>query len=136
MADRAYHRMDVQGVRHVEYNFSVTYAAGAPAFTEGDKVGALVGSYVSLVQTGTGVLTITTVDKFIAIVGVAASIGMATPTGNVIVTHGKPVLNANGTQSVTINTATNAAGTHTAATVANGDMLYVRLVLRNSQVTP
>lgn len=137
MSDRNYHRMDTQGIRHVEYNFSVLYTAGVPGFVEGDKLGALAGSYVTLAQTGPGVLTVTTNDKFIALVRAAASIAMATPNTNSLAPiSSKPTLNANGTISISIVTGVNAAGTHTPTTPANGDMLGVVLVLRNSQVTP
>ena len=136
MADRSFHRLETQGIRHVEYNFSLIYAAGAPQFVEGDKLGAIAGSYVTLVQTGAGVLTVTTNDKYLALVRVTAAVGMAAPNGNTIVTYGKPATNANGTISVTINTAVNVAGTHTATTPANGDMIYVCLILRNSSVLP
>lgn len=136
MADRSFHHAQVQGIRHVEYNFSVLYAAGAPSFNEGDKVGALVGSYVSMVQTGAGVLTFTTVDKFPAVVRVTAGVGMAVPNGNSITVCGKPTQNANGSWSFTVNTYVNAAGVHTATTPANGDLVNVCVVLRNSTSLP
>ena len=137
MADRSFHRPDTQGVRHVHLVFSVIYAAGAPQFVEGDKAGALAGSYVTLAQAGAGLMTVTTNNPYMAVVFAKANLAMATPNGNSLAPiTGKPVANANGTFSVNISTAVNAAGTHTATTPANGDMLMVHLVLRNSQSLP
>ena len=137
MADREFHRLETQGRRHVEYNFSVIYAAGAPQFVEGDTAAAIVGQYVSMVQTGAGILTVTTVNPFLAIVFAGATMRMVTPNGNSLAPIcGTPVKNSNGTWSVSINSAVNSAGTHTATTPANADGFYVKLVLRNSSVLP
>ena len=136
MADRQFHRRECQGIRHVEYAFRVQYVAGAPQFVEGDTVGALAGSYVTLAQTGAGVLTVTTTQAFPGFVGMSYGWSLATPTGNSIANQGKPVQNANNTWSITCNTYTNAAGTHSAATPLNGDELHITLILRNSSVKP
>lgn len=138
MADRSFHRRECQGIRHVEYAVRIRYAAGAPTFIEGDAPGttALIGSYIKMVQTGTGVLTITTTNPFPGFVGMNYGWSLATPTGNSIANQGKPSQNADGTWSITLNTYTNAGGTHSAATPLNGDELHVTIVLRNSTSTP
>lgn len=137
MADRSFHRRETQGARHVEFDLSVIYAAGAPKFVEGDTPGAISGSYFSMVQSGAGLLTITTVDKYPGCVTAFASRFMVTPNGNSLAPiTGVPTQNANGTWSVAISTAVNAAGTHTATTPANADGLHVKIVMRNSTVLP
>lgn len=137
MADRSFHRRETQGVRHVEFDFSVLYAAGAPSFFEGDSKGLLVGSYFTLVQTGAGVLTVKTTNPYAGFVSAVASLAMVTPNVNSLAPIvGKPTQNADNTWSFTVNTGVNAAGTHTATTPANADMLNVKVVLRNSTSLP
>lgn len=137
--DRDTKQLNTQGRNHFALNFQVIYVAGAPTFVEGDKANltAQSGSYVSLVQTGAGVLTVTTINPFPGFVRAKANLFMVTPNGNSLAPiTGKAVQNANGTWSVSINTAVNAAGTHTATTPANGDGFGIELVLRNSTSLP
>lgn len=137
MGDRALHRRETQGARHVEFDFSILYAAGAPAFFEGDTKGVLIGQYFTLVQTGAGLLTVKTTNPYPGFVSAVAGLVMVTPNGNSLAPIcGKPVQNADNTWSFTVSTAVNAAGTHTATTPANADMLNVKVVLRNSTSLP
>ncbi len=137
MADRSFHRMNVQGVNHVEYNFSIKLVSGSPVFVEGDKTLLAAGSYLTLADTGTGVITVTTNDKFLGSVSFTALRGMATPTGNALLTLGLATQDATTKKwSITLNTWTNTAGTHAAADMVDGDILNCRWVLRNSAVLP
>lgn len=136
MADRNFHKRQSQGIQHVELSARIKYASGAPQFVEGDTVGAITGSYLKMVQTGTGVLTITTTNPYPGFVGMQYGWSLATPTGNSISNQGKPSQNSDGTWSITINTYTNAGGTHSAATPLNGDEIHVTIILRNSTVLP
>lgn len=136
MADRSFHRPDTQGIRHVNLNFSVKLVAGSPVFVEGDTAASIAGSYLTMVDTGTGVITVTTVNPYPGFVRVTGSRSMATPTGNAMLTFGLATQNSNGTWTFTINTWTNAAGTITAADMVAGDIVNVDLVLRNSTSLP
>jgi hypothetical protein len=136
MADRNFHKRESQGIRHVEYSFRVKYVAGAPQFVEGDTLGALAGSYVTISQTGTGNLKVKTNNPFPGFVGLQYGWSLAAPTGNSIANQGLPVQAADGTWSISLNTYTNAGGTHSAANPLNGDELHVTLILRNSTVLP
>ncbi len=137
MSDRIYHETRTQGIKHVEYNVSITLnASGVPVFVEGDKTTASAGSYLTLTDTGTGVIGIATVDPFLAVVNCTVSRSLATPTGNGLVDTSLWTQASNKTWSATICTWTNAAGTHSAADMVAGDLVNVHLVLRNSSVTP
>lgn len=136
MADRSYHRTETQGIRHVDYAFSIKWVAGSPVFVEGDAAGLIAGSYLTMVDTGVGVVTITTNDAFAGVVSLTGGRQMATPTGNAMLTFGVPTQATNGKWSFTVNTWTNAAGTITAADPPAGDFVSVNLRLRNSSVKP
>ena len=137
MADRQFHDMTCQGTRHVTYNVAITLASGAPVFAQGDKIASASGAYLTLADTDTGVITVTTVDPFLAVVSCQATRSMATPTGNAIVTLGLPTQDSTTKKwSVTINTWTNSAGTHSAADIEDDDLVNFTIVLRNSDLKP
>ncbi len=137
MADRAYHKAQTQGVGYVVYDFAITLASGVPVFSKGDKAASAAGSYCTLADTGTGVITLATKDPFMSIVNCLVSRSLATPTGNGLVDCGLPTQDATTKKwSVAICTYTNVAGTHSAADMVDGDLVNVRLTLRNSQVLP
>ena len=136
MADRSFHKLAVQGVRHVEYNCSIAIASGAPVFVEGDLPAVAAGSYLTLVDTGTGLITVTTKDKFLGSVSCIAHQNKATASLNSVCNAGTPTQNSDGTWSVLITTGANSAGTHSAADMSTGDTVSLRWVLRNSSVKP
>jgi len=137
MSDRIYHETRTQGVKHVEYNFSITLASGAPQFVEGDLTTKAIGSYLTLTDTGTGVIGIATNDPFLAVVCCTVSRSLATPTGNGLVDASLWTQDATKkTWSATICTWTNVAGTHSAADMVAGDLVNVHLVLRNGGTLP
>jgi hypothetical protein len=137
MADRDFRNLLTQGRRHVELALTFTAAAGVALWSQGDSAASATGSYANIVKTSTGVYTITTTNPYIASVGITGSRLMATPTGNALLTFGKPSQNATtGVWSITVNTWTNAAGTHSAADIVDGDLVTVRWTLRNSTVLP
>jgi hypothetical protein len=138
MADRDFTSSSkTQGNAHVDLNFSIKLVSGSPVFVEGDKTLVAAGSYLTLADTGTGVITVTTTDKYLASVSFTATRGMATPTGNALLTLGLATQNATTKKwSITINTWTNAAGTHSAADMVDGDIVNCRWVLRNGTVLP
>lgn len=133
MADRNWHDMRTQGVRHVQLNMTVKLVSGSPVFVEGDKAAAIAGSYFTMVDTGTGVITFTTNDPWLAVVGIQATRIMGTPGGTATAIVGLPTQNATTKKwSFTVNTFTGAS----AADMATGDMVAVGVTLRNSQVLP
>lgn len=136
MADRAFHRPETQGVRYVQYDCRIKIVGGVPLFVEGDKADSATGSYLTLTDTGTGQITVTTVDKFLATVTCVVSVNKSTPSLNALCNTGAPTQNANGTWSVLIQTGNNAAGTFTAADLAASDTVSLHWVLRNSSVLP
>ncbi len=137
MADRSFHRTETQGVRHVEYNCTITLASGVPVFVEGDSADEASGSYMTLADTTTGVITVTTTNPFLGSVCCTATRGMGTPTTNAGVTLGLPTQDATTKKwSIAIHTWTNSAGTHSAADMTDGDHLNLHWVLRNSAVLP
>jgi hypothetical protein len=136
MADRSFHSPQTQGVRHVHYDASIEIVSGAPKFVEGDKVGSAAGSYLTLADTGTGEITVTTVDKFQGSVSCVATRNSATPALDKMCQTGAPTQNANGTWSVLIVTGENSAGTFTAADLSSGDRVSLHWVLRNSTLKP
>lgn len=137
MADREFRPLQTQGRKHVNLNFGVTLASGVPQFVEGDLAGEAAGSYLTLADTDTGVITVTTKDPYLAVVKLTGSRALATPTGNALWDFGLPTQDSTTKKwSFTINTWTNAAGTHSAADMVDGDIVYVDLVLRNSSVLP
>jgi hypothetical protein len=136
MADRDFAILQTQGNRHVNLNFGVKLVAGSPVFVEGDTAASITGSYLTLTDTGVGIIGVTTTNPYLAVVKVTGSRAMGTPTTNSGWIFSLPTQNTNGTWTFTITTWTNAAGTHTAADMAAGDIMYVDLVLRNSGVLP
>jgi hypothetical protein len=136
MADRSFHSVDTQGVKHVHYPCTIKIVSGAPVFLEGDKVGSASGSYLTLADTNTGQITVTTRDAFAGSVSCTATVNKSTPSLNALCNTGLPTQNANGTWSVVILTGTNSAGTFSAADLASGDTVSLNWVLRNSSVKP
>ncbi len=138
MADRNWHKSNTQGVNHVSINCSIKLnASGVPVFVEGDKTLVSAGSYLTLADTGTGVIGITTKDPYLAVVSCNVSRSLATPTGNGLVDTSLWTQDATTKKwSATICTWTNAAGTHSAADMVAGDLVNLHLVLRNSAVLP
>lgn len=136
MADRSYHSPQTQGVRHVHYDCTIEVVSAAPVFVEGDKEGSATGSYLSLTDTDTGQITVTTRDKFQGSVACTATVNKATPSLNALCNTGAPEQNDDGTWSVLILTGTNSGGTFSAADLATGDTVSLHWVLRNSSVKP
>ena len=136
MADRSFHKGETQGVRHVTYNATIYISSGKPLFLEGDKTASASGSYLSLTDTGTGQITVTTKDKFLASVACQVTVNKSTPSTNALVNTGLPTQNSDGTWSVLIYTAANSGGTISAADLSSGDTVSLTWVLRNSQVLP
>lgn len=136
MADRSFHRTETQGVRYVEYFATIAIASGAPVFVEGDKADAAAGSYLTLADTGTGEITVTTVDPFLGSVYCTVHQNKATASLNSVANAGAPTQNSDKTWSVLITTGANSAGTHSAADMSTGDTLSLHWVLRNSAVLP
>jgi len=120
----------------VHYDCSIAIVGGAPQFVEGDKAGEATGSYLTLADTGTGQITVTTRDKFQGSVSCVVTVNKATPSLNAVCNTGVPTQNADGTWSVLILTGTNADGTFSAADLAAGDRVSLHWVLRNSSVKP
>lgn len=136
MADRAFHAPETQGVKHVTYNATIKIVSGSPKFVEGDKASSATGSYLTLTDTGTGQITVNTVDKFLASVACVVTINKSTPSLNALCNTGLPAQNADGTWSVEILTGTNSGGTFSAADLSSGDTVSLHWVLRNSTSLP
>lgn len=136
MADRSFHSPQTQGVRHVHYDATIAIVSGSPQFVEGDKAGSAAGSYLTLADTATGRITVTTRDKFAGSVSCVATVNKATANLNWSCNTSAPTQNADGTWSVIIVTGANAAGTITETDLASGDRVSLHWVLRNSTVLP
>ena len=137
MADRSFHDLHTQGVNHVQYTFRIKITSGAPVFAEGDTADSATGSYATLADTGTGLITLTTTNAFAGFVGCTVTVHKSTPSLNAVCNTGAPSQDATtGKWSIEILTGTNAAGTFSAADLAAGDSITVVLVLRNSKVKP
>lgn len=136
MADRSFHALETQGVRHVDINCSITLSSGAPIFVEGDTASSAAGSYLTLTDTGTGRIGVKTKNPYLAVVSAQVSLAMATPDGDTLVKCKKPSQNADGTWSFEITTWKNNAGVISAVDITAGDLVYLKLTLRNSKVLP
>ena len=139
MADRSFHDVKTQGIKHVLLSFRVAGAnptTNAPTFVEGDKAGASVGSYIVCTKVATGKYRFKTVDKYAGLVDFDAKVLMATPTGNEIVNFLTPTQNTDKTWQFEVWTYVNAAGTHTLTDIVAADQISVKLVMRDSGVTP
>jgi len=139
MADRAFHSPETQGVRHVNYNFTVaasSTAANPATFVEGDKFGVATGSYVISSKVATGKYRFKTTNPFKGSVQASAGLSFVTPTGNTYGVPKTPVQNADGTWQVEVWVFTNSGGTFTLADLASGDQINVDWTLRNSSVVP
>ena len=139
MADRSFHDVRTQGIKHVDLKFRVIGAnptTNPPTFAEGDKSGASSGSYLVCTKVATGKYRFKTVDKYLGCVFANAKVLMATPTGNEIENVLAPTQNTDKTWQFELWTYVNAAGTHTLTDIVAGDMISVELRMRDSQVTP
>lgn len=137
MADREFKPLLTQGRGHVTINCSITLASGAPVFVEGDLADDDTGSYLTLADTGTGVITVTTANPYLAVVSVTGTRSMDTPSMDAGMVLGNPSQDATTKKwSFTVNTWANSAGTHSAADMTDGDMVHLSIVLRNTAVLP
>lgn len=107
--------------------------AAKPTLGEGDAAGA----YFTITRGGTGDYTLTTKDKFLAVVAYDVTLAMGTPANTWTVMLYTPSQNTDNTWSFRIktqNNATYAAGT--AADLTSTMQLFVWLRFRNSAAKP
>ena len=130
MASRSFHSDSCPGIGHVEIDFSlVPQGAASPLGGEGTS-----GNFVTWARTGTGTYTITTVDKYLAVVAQSYGLVLATPVANWNIQPGAPVQNANGTWTLTFTSYLSAVATDIPLAAGNTISCYCRF--RNSTVKP
>jgi hypothetical protein len=126
MSSRDYRHPETQGIRHTYMPVRVLpNGTGTPTLSEGDSA----GSYFSIAHTSTGVLTLTTKERFLAVVRAVATINLGTPAGQ-WTCQTTCTQNSNQTWAITINMFDGATATDIAA--ATGNVIDVDLVFRNS----
>jgi hypothetical protein len=123
-----------QGMEHVQFNVLLVGAgAAAPTFVAGDKIGSSTGNYLVIARTSAGIYTITTVDKFIAVVGYDVTVALAAGASNVVAVYAPlPVKNANATWTFTANLYV--AGTLT--DLANTQQMSLQFTFQNNITGP
>lgn len=139
MADRSFHGVETQGVRHVQYNATLkaaTVAANPPTFVEGDTAGASTGSYLVATKVATGKYRFKTTNPFQAIVNCDAWIEMASPDNNSYSQLKQRSQNADGTWQFELWVVKNTGGTFALVDITAGDYINVQITLRNSGVKP
>jgi hypothetical protein len=134
MASRAFQtKVYTPGYEHVEIPFTlIGKGAAAPTLSEGDPNGAYIVS--PLTYTSAGVWSFTTVDTYVAVVDADISIALATPAGAWdIMFTGPPTKNANNTFTFNVNVFHSSSATDVPS---DGSVIFVRIRMRNSNLTP
>lgn len=104
--------------------------SSAPSIGEGDGN----GQYIKAVHTATGEWTISTVDKYQAIVAMQASLMLATPAAAHDLVWGVPTHNSDHTWSITLYHFSGGSAADITADANN--RIFVTLSLRDSTLTP
>ncbi|HJZ02976.1 MAG TPA: hypothetical protein VJ305_19820 [Streptosporangiaceae bacterium] len=145
MSGRSYHDPQTQGIKHVDYIFTVVPTGVTAAIGEGDPNQSFVtiqrGTSGMAGLTGvTGTYVITTKDPFQAIVGEFAGLQITgQAAGSWTVEFGQavqnPVTNFGATQ-YTFQIPFTVFSSGTATDVPGGDLIFIHLRFRNSITLP
>lgn len=131
MSSRTLNLKYTVGFKWVEQSVVVIpNGASTPTLGEGDPN----GTYWSVAHTSTGIITLTSKDKFLACVKCIPKIVLAVPSGGVWDVMPTVSQNSNNTFNVALNLYSSGSLTDIAA--AAGNYIYVDCTFRNSISTP
>ena len=133
MSERTYKVIETQGMRHVQYNFTLKGAgAAAMTFVEGDLPGKSTGTYCKIARTSAGLYTITTLDPFLAVVSTDWAYVPAVALSTYTISEIVPIHNSDNTFTHTFTTFVSTVATDVPTT----DYVRIQLTYRNSTVLP
>jgi hypothetical protein len=139
MAERSFHDMQSQGVKHVLYNFTVKPQGGTtpPLMGEGDPHSSFVtvirgASGINGATGETGTYVIQTTNPFLAVVSQIGNLTFTAPQGGYEVSFGTPYQNADGTWTIFFTV----YDSGTATDLPLGSAVSMSLVFRNSLAKP
>jgi hypothetical protein len=113
----------------------IPQGAGTPTLGEGDPNGAF---FTLLAHTGTGVLSFTTKDPFPGLIYASANISLATPAGQwtSLISGAQNATSGVGFVAFSWTFTVNLFNAATATDLANTNLIYVWLRMRNGSLKP